>query len=72
MGARPAPAEFSPLEPDHRFEYRDEHDNIIAEYDDVEAGNVVRRTLIENGYRTLLAYTDGKRALGSYGDVRIG
>ncbi len=51
-----------------RFSYRDADENIIAEWDDGDAGNEVLGTLIRDGHPTLLLWVDGKRALGSYGD----
>jgi hypothetical protein len=58
-----------PVEVDeHRFSYRDADGNIIAEYDDADAGNTVLGTLIRDGHPTLLLWVDGRRALGSYGD----
>jgi hypothetical protein len=53
---------------EHQFSYRDKDGNIIAEYDDVEAGNMVLGTLIRDGHDTLLLYVDGEKSLGSYGD----
>lgn len=60
---------FEPEVPTHTYEYRDGDGNIVAEFDDLDARNTVRRTLIEDGYRTLRAYVRGVKALGSYGDV---
>jgi len=54
---------------EHRFSYRGESDDdIIAEYDEQEAGNMVLGTLIREGHPVLRLFVDGKKSLGSYGD----